>query len=538
MKQSSLNAALALALSVAGCGSREPGFEATPSLLDPVALEDRVVFVDTNRAQARLIDVSGAGAPRAPVVVPVVKNATRVEPRRAHPDQLLALCAGQRDVEGVVPEQPGLVLLDAQGKSTTYRYDSAFDRLVQSEDGKFAFLFYDPSVGGGDDVLKNPNEVAVIDLDAKLAEPTLKTLRSLGESPRAVAFSDSPVSIGGSDRNLAVVLLNKDIAVIDLSHLERAEFTVELTKPGTTTLKAAQVLFSTEEEKPKIYIRAEGTDDVFVLSIEAESTAAGPDGAVSQGDNDFALSFNQFGAGAGAQPGDIALFKDSDKVRLLVTGPGNRTAVVIDADTGSTTSVTLPVPASKIHLFNGPKPSDATPAARALLYTPGSQSVVFLDLESFGTKTNRGGNPELLTLPASYAALSELDDDTVMLTNQSAGLSLLRLGDRALSPITGPNLVDAVPDLGAHKLWLAPAGSRLGYLDLANFHPNEVRLDAPIEHLVRVPSRSSAHPKVVVTHPSSIGALTVLDATDPADLHLAWGVSNYLLEGVLGGAAK
>jgi hypothetical protein len=526
-----------VSVAAAGCGSREPRFEVTPTLLDPVAIEDHVVLVDSNRAEARIIDVSGPSAPRAPVVLPVVKNATHVEPRNAHPDQLLALCAGQRDVEGVVPEQPGLVLLDAKGTSKTYRYDSAFDRVVQSEDGKFAFLFFDPASASGD-VLKNPNEVAVIDLDAETAKPTLKTLRSLGESPRAVAFSDHPISIGGSERNLAVVLLNRDFAVIDLTHLERSEFTVELTKPGATTVSAAQVLFSTDEEKPKIYIRAAGTDDVFVVSIESGSTAVAPDGAVSQGDNDFALSFNQFSTGAGAQPGDIALFRDGGKVRLLVTGPGNRTAIVVDADTGNTTSVTLPVSASRIHLFTGPKPSDATPAARALLYSPGSQGVVFLDLADFGSKTNRGGNAELLTLPVPYAELTELDDDTVMFLNQSAGLSLLKLGDRALSPITGPSLVDAVPDLAVHKLWLAPSGPRLGYLDLANFHPNEVRLDAPIQHLVRVPSRSNAHPKVVVTHPSSIGALTVLDAEDPSNLGLAWGVSNYLFEGVLQGGGR
>jgi hypothetical protein len=529
--------ALALAATATtACGDREPRFEVSPKLFDPAAVDDHVVFVDSARAEARVLDVSGSAPPAAPTVVPLVPNATHAEARKGHSDQLLVLCAGQRDIAGSTPAQPGLVVLGADGKNTTFRYDSAFDRIAQSDDGRFAFLFYDPSKTTGGDALKNPNEVAVIDLDAKSAKPSLKTLRSLGESPRTVSFSPSPVNVSGTDRNLAVVLLDKDFAVIDLSHFDRSEFTVELTKPGASSLTAAQVLYSTKEAKPKIYLRADGTDDVFVVTLDSRTTA-GASSAVSQGDNDFVLSFNQFGTGMGARPADIALFEDGGATRLLVTGPGNGTAIVVDADTGNTATVMLPAPQSKIHLFTGPKPSDATPAPRALLYTPGGQSVVFLDLAGFGTEDNRAGNAELLALPTPYANLSELDDDTVMLPVQGNGFNLLKLGDRAVSPITGPNVVDAVPDLAVGKLWLAPVGTELGYLDLSNFHPNEVRLDDSIEHIVSVPSRSS-HPKVVATHPSSLGSFTVIDAKDPSNLALAYTVNDFLFQGVLGGGSR
>jgi hypothetical protein len=407
---------------------------------------------------------------------------------------------------------------------------------VQSADGRYAFLFFDPTANSAT-VLKNPNEVAVIDLDSKNTEPELKTLRSLGESPQAVAFSDKPASIAGSDRDLAVVLLDRDFAVIDLLHVDRPEFTVELTKAGTSALSAQQVLFSSDESPPKIYVRAQGTDDVFVVSLEPRSSSGADAGVATPDANDFVLSFNQFGMGTNAQPGDFALFQDGGKTRLLVTGPGNSTAIVVDADTGDTTPVMLPTSASKIQLFTGPKPSDATPAQRALLYSPGSQSVVFLDLEGFGTKTNRAGNPELLTLSAPYAKLAPLDDQTVMLLNQGSGLNLLKLGDRVLSPITGPNLIDAIPDLSVGKLWLAPAGDYLGYLDLADFHPNEVRLEDQIDHMVVVPTKS-VHHKVVVTHPSSLGALTVLDASNPADLGSAYMIRDFLFQGVLQGGAQ
>ena len=52
---------------------------------------------------------------------------------------------GQADTsKNVVPEQPGLVVIDSNGKTKIYRYDSPFDRMEQSDDGQFAFLFFGP----------------------------------------------------------------------------------------------------------------------------------------------------------------------------------------------------------------------------------------------------------------------------------------------------------------------------------------------------------------------------------------------------------
>lgn len=520
-----------------GCGEREPAIDTELKLLPPMAVSDHVVILDSGRSQARLLDVSGT-APAAPVVVPLVKNATKAELRKGHSDELLVLCAGQPDTSrSVTPERPGLVKLDSNGGSTVYRYDSSFDRMVQSDDGRYVFLFFGPDTGDGT-TLRNPNEVAFIDLDSDDDKPALKTLRSLGESPQDVKFS-GPMTISGAERHLAVVLLERDVAVVDLSHFDRSEFTVELTKPGASGLNAAQVYFSTADTDPRIYLRAEGSDDVFVISIE-DAVAASPDGAGPAGENDFSLNFSQLGIGAGAGPSDIRPFVDQGKTRLLVAAPGKNTAVVVDADSGRTTTIGLPMRASQILMYEGPKPSSQEPAQRALLYAAGSSSVAFIDLEGLGTESNRSGNVEVLQVPQAYAKVTPLGDgpsvDQVMLLHQGTGLSLLNLGDRSLSPITGPNVIDAIPDLEVEKLWLTPPGDRLGFLTLTDYHPNEVRLDAVIDRFVLVPS---AHVrKVAVTHPGAMGYLTVLDANTPTDLGKAFAVSGYLFGDVLGGANR
>jgi hypothetical protein len=530
--------AAVLLLAASGCGEREPAMDASVKLLDPMAVSDHVVIVDTGRAQARLLDVSG-GAPPAPVVIPLVKNPTKAELRKGHADELLVLCAGQPDTSrDVTPERPGLIKIDSNGRSTAYRYDSPFDRMVQSDDGKYAFLFFGPGTDDGT-TLRNPNEVAFVDLDSDDEKPALKTLRSLGESPQDVKFS-GPMSINGAERNLAVVLLQRNIAVVDLSHFDRSEFTVELAKPGAAGLNAAQVYFSTQDVDPKIYLRAEGSDDVFVISIESAVAPASPDGGGPAGDNDFSLNFSQLGTGPGAGPSDIRPFVDNGKTRLLVAAPGKNTAVVIDADSGRTTTIALPMKASQILLYEGPKPSSSEVAQRALLYSPGSSTVAFMDLVELGSESNRSGNVEVLQVPQAYAKVTPLGDgpsvDQVMLLHQGTGLSLLNLGDRSISPITGPNVIDAIPDLDVGKLWLTPPGDRLGFLTLTDYHPNEVRLDAVIDRFVSVPSAHER--KVAVTHPGAMGYMTVLDARTPADLGKAFAVSGYLFEGVLGGANR
>jgi hypothetical protein len=147
-------------------------------------------------------------------------------------------------------------------------------------------------------------------------------------------------------------------------------------------------------------------------------------------------------------------------------------------------------------------------------------------------------NVDTLTIEQPYGSVVSLDQNLTLFVHESSGLSLLDLGERTVTPITGPNLLSAVPDPIAQKLWLAPSGGQdVAYLDLANgFHPNQVRVDAPIDHLVTVASPS--RPRVVVTHPSAMGYATVLDAKNPTEPSSAYAMRDYLFQGILNGSGK
>jgi hypothetical protein len=509
----------ALATLASACAAEDRDVDRAVGPMDVTSVTDHVVFVDHGRNEALLLDVSRSSPPASASIVPLVTNPIQVVSRLKHPDQVLVLSLGQPDDGVAPPEKPGLAIVDARGKNRTFRYDSAFDALAQSDDGRSTLLYFTSGAGGGG-VLFNPNEVAILDLD-KTDAPQVLTPRPLGGTIQHVAFSPPDFAIDGVPRRLAVTLFDKYLNILDLDHLALSEFSVELAPAKSNAIRLSQVLFSSTESK--VYVLATGTDNVFVVTLSPRTPSPS-----EPKQNDFSPSVTQFPAGTG--PTDLALFDDGNKHRLLVASPGSSEIVVGDSDSNNVTNVPLGAPGNKILLFSGTSPTDAVVAPRALIYTPGSSVVSFVDLAKLTEEGTR--NVERRDLSEAYSDAIPLDAHTVMLPHVGTGLSLLNLSERTIGIISGPNLKGAVSDEAVNKLWLAH-GNKVGYLDLTkDSHPNEVRVDAVVDALVTVPSKT---PKVVVTHAYGTGWATVLDAKDPNDLAAAYSMRGFFLDGVLQG---
>ncbi|HVU02973.1 MAG TPA: hypothetical protein VHE30_14535 [Polyangiaceae bacterium] len=532
MNRSTFVPALVLALGLVGCGDRGARVDRQVGPFDVATITDHLVYVDHGRSEAILLDLS-SGPPGAPSVVPVVPNPVRVERRLGNPDQLLILSAGIPDEAGAEnPQKPGLTVLEASGKTRTFRFDGAFDSLTQSPDGRYALLSFSSQASSGS-LLFNALEIAVVDLESE-SDPRVLTLRNLGSGAiRSILFSPKDFSIGGLPRRLAVVLFDSYFAIVDLEQMfvssPYAEYSVELLGATAAGGRLAQVEFSTGSTSDgRLYLRADGSDDVYVVQLsEKASTPSSP--------NPFLPSINtQF---VGGRPTDIALFSDqAGALELLVAAPSARSAFVVDSALRVTTQP-LPDDAHRVLVYSGPKPGDPTVEARAVAYSEQSSTVTFLDVEHLGDPTGRG--VETLQLAQQFTAPVPLDDDTVMLPHVTTGLSLLRLADRTVSEISGPNLGGAVPDvvrrddgsIVSDKIWLAH-GDKLGFLDLTrSFLPSELRVDAPIQQTLTVPGNA---PKVVVTHEDALGWITVLDAADPS-LDTAYSVRGFLVNDLLVG---
>jgi hypothetical protein len=65
-------------------------------------------------------------------------------------------------------------------------------------------------------------------------------------------------------------------------------------------------------------------------------------------------------------------------------------------------------------------------------------------------------------------------------------------------------------------LWVAPNGStRVGFVDLSDFHPGEIRLDSPVSEVIPLPVAMGAPARVLAIHPATAGSLTLLDGDNP-----------------------
>jgi hypothetical protein len=521
--------AIALGLCVLGaaCGGRNHEFEQPLSLLDtPLALDDQLVLVDTAGHRAFMLGVTGTHPDATPREVPLPRAPSAIF-RRNGENEALILCAGQRASSSEDAEPAVLVALTSSGKTRNYTLGNPFETLIQSEDGHYAILL---KSGGAARLLENPNEVAILDLTKDPAKDKagaikLRTLRSFGDSPLAVVFSPN-MTILGTERRLAVVLSAANVTLIDLSHLDRQETTVQLSAAGGQPVAPTQVVFN--GQNAEIYVRGAGSSDVFVFTLTER-----PGGIQSPGEkephNDFRPSIDQLGVGG--RPSDMALYGSDANARLLVLASDTQRAALVDVATSQVTNVQLPTAATQVLLFEAASPRDDQPAERALLYEPNASSLTFLDLADLEQRGTR--NLEQVSLDRPIAKLIPiLQEHQVLIIHDSGGVSLVDLVGRTVSPIkTPPNvkLQDALFDEQRHKLWVGPSGQPfVGLLDLQTGDTPEVLLDSDVQALVPLFSRG----KVVAVHQSAIGYLTVLDAASPKR-ETAKSVRGFLVAGLL-----
>ncbi|MDH5674663.1 MAG: hypothetical protein OEZ06_21225 [Myxococcales bacterium] len=489
-----------------GCGERGEWVDERPELLGgpvaPVALGETLVLVEASKHSALLMQPDSDNDPK---VVELPHGPIQMLLRNGAPEALV-LSQGLRANAEEKAEPAALTALDADGKTRIYELGNPFNRLSQSDDGRYAFLY---KSNLSERLLDNPNEVAVIDLDASPdggGAISLRTLRSFGDSPERIVFSPT-MTIVGEERRLSLVLSQTNVTLLDLDHLDRRETTVQLSGSGGPLVQPSQVVFS--ETEPVLYVRGEGSDDVFVFNL-----AERPGGSAAvdeEGEhNDFRPFINQLGVGS--DPSDMALYESADGPRLLVVAAGSQQIAIVEADTSQVTQIPLPARARNLLLFEGTSPRDDRVAQRALLYESGNPTVTFLDLEDAEQEKSR--NLDTLRLDAPFDRLIPmLDEGMVLVVHDGSGISLIDLADRTVSPIrSSQQLNDAFVDRARRKLWVGPQGQpRIGSLAFDTGETDELLLDAPVRSLVPMLDAG----RLAVVHENAAGHITWIDADNP-----------------------
>jgi hypothetical protein len=516
--------ACALVLLTAACGEREGDFNQSLALRsEAVGIDHSLVMVSETSNKAFVLDLEALGAP--PKVLELPSNPALLD-KRNEADEALILCKGQRGTAYEDAEPSVLTVITAKGSMREYTLGSPFDAIEQSGDGRYALAYRTKS--SSDRLLENPNEIAIVDLEADAdADDDDKdavhnrTLRSFGDAPSKIVFSP-PMDILGEKRRLAVVLSTRNVTLIDLAHLDREETTVQLSQEIGSAVSPTQVLFSTTD--PVLYVRGSTADDLYAFDLTARP------GGIEDDDgglhNDFRPTINQLGVGA--RPSDMALYESSDGARLLTLTDSGLSLAVVNTSTGQATNVPVASHAHSLLVFDAPSPRDDTVAPRALLYDIDSTVVTFVDLADIEERRTRNLDP--LTLDRTVRRLIPMLSESLVLAIHDEGVSLIDLASRTVSPISSNvQLEDALFDEAGRRFWVGPDGQPwVGVLDLETGTPGEVLLDAPIRRLVPLFDAGL----IAVMHESNVGHVTVIDLDQP-DRKNARSVRGFLLAAAL-----
>jgi hypothetical protein len=512
----------------AGCGGRQEDLEKPLSLDTPLALKGTLVFLDHDNDRAFLLDVTQKPLESAAQVVELPHDPVLLVRRNAA-DEALVLSLGQRASSTEDDEPAELAALRDDGTLRRYKLGNSFDKLSQSEDGRYALLF---KSGESMRLIGNPNEIAIVDLSKSPKDKgavSLRTLLSFGESPLSAVFSPQ-MEIVGEKRRLAIVLSQKNVTLIDLDHLDRRETTVQLSRQGDQAVVPVQIAFN--PSAPELYVRGENSSDIFVFNLSprpGSDVESGEAPVMDDGKahNDFRPFIDQLGVGG--RPTDITVYDDGAGPRLLVLTGAEQTAAIVEASTREIVSVSLPAFAQHALVFQAASPRDSKVATRALLYSEDSAALTFIDLVDVADSGNR--NVEQLVLERNVAKLIPLDaEKRVLVLHDGGALSLVDLAGRTVSPISSDTpLLDASFDATHHALWVGPSDQpRVGWLELDTGDTHELLLDSSIETFV--PMFESG--RIAIVHPSAVGDVTVLDAVHPSR-QSAQTVRGFLIAGLL-----
>jgi hypothetical protein len=501
-------------------------------------MDDQLAFLDPK--QERIFAVDPSVRDLKPRVFKTHTQPLLAEKRNVA-NEVLVLSAGKATGKDAEPARLSRqVLVDGQA-DVPLDLPARYNRLNQSGDGRFAILSFD---GNGADsagtLLYNPNDLYLVDFTASPPGRS-RPIRSLGGKPEKIVFAPRG-TLFGRERTLAVVFSSNYVTLFEVdppskaSAVEPKEITISLTPDGARKVVPTQVLF--DMDRPAIYVLAEGSNDIFHVSLDANDAPKG-------NDNDFRATLSLMGAGQ--SPRSMALYGEGNARRLLVASPASQQIVVLNPKTGDSTPIQIAMAPDTIFTFTGASPKDTKPKERALLLNLGSGSnvVAFADLENIESSKEMGleswpasANLQRATpLSAQKGVLVEYKGNSA-----SAGLSLVDLEERTILPMGATGMLGAiaVDPTQNGRVWSSGMDRRLVYIDIAKgvFLPGEVRLDDPIASVIALPKPSADAIRYVFAlhgQGNRVGGLTVLPADKPtrADARSIFGFTfaNYLDRG-------
>ena len=478
---------------------------------DVVATDSKLVFLNYNQNEAVLIDATDGAQSVQRINLPV--GPMYAEKRKGNEDEVLILGYGSEGSRDSSEQPATLTRLNSQGQLVSYNLGfNPFDTLVQDPEGRFVFLL---RRGNNDALIRNLNEIAVVDLAAPATSVNAVVIQTLESQPYSFFFSEQ-FKIGGTVRKLVCIASVNALSLVDLEHLDRMPTTVYLGQEEDANILPRQVIF--DSATSRIYVRSENSDDLFTLRLSARDADVGH--------NNFATSMDI--VAVGSEPSEMEMYSENGNSYLAVISARSHEAYFVDTATSKTWSVGVPAGISRIKVFQRSHVDNIT--LHALLWAPGNQNFYimdFLNLEEMqGQNIRKIGQSQM---PADEL-MSAFSGNRMLLLHQGSGLSIIDMDKETIEPFSSQvRLTDAAFDRTRNQFWVGPSRQlRIAYVNIENGKTDELLMDEPIEDIVPIFEAG----KLAVIHMSALGAVTMVDVDDPSR-NTAFMVKGFWMENSL-----
>lgn len=491
-----------------GCTPEETHFDAPLVDAEPVGLEGAVALPD--HALHRMLFLTAKSTSELETeVVPIGQNIATMQPS-SDGSQLYVLSRGVVPRRSDDDERPQLTVFDGRAdaqerKVRTFELDDPMERLALDHAGEWVAAF------GGDAKVVNPNELVLFDLssneDNSLA--TSKTIRSFGGAPEELLFTHELHVPGGAPRRFLLVRTDRDVTLVDLLDLERAEVTVKLPEDGAgSTPRPLQVVYDDGDEDDdgdaRLAIRLENSTDVVVVGLgpsEVDGRAYAP--AINIVD-------------VGGVPSAIDFVRTDGGLRLAALVPAAARATLVDPETTFAEVVNLPGAFSSMRRITSVV-EEAPESGDVALLWGASRNIAFWSLGSTSETPYRSvDTAELSFVVTRVLDVPSPNSHLKVLRGEGSDIFVLDLNRRQSFPLN-TSFEDAQitvsPD--GQRLWAYEGESQwFSAIRLEDLHPEAVYADNKVDSVFDVQTKQDDRAAIVL-HLREGWNATLLDAEDP-----------------------
>lgn len=504
-----------LALGLTGCGDRPEFYElnfrsdGAVGLASAVAVVDgaanRVAFLRSPRALELSVDY-----------VPVGRNVRTVRASRDG-TKLFVLSRGVARRRHLDDERPRFTVIDAsEGTPRVVRDDElaqGLSALVVDDAGEWAVIYdFGPS---SDAYVTNPNELILVDLTSN-DEPIAVSLDSRGGRPLALRFTGAMRMPNGGERRFLVVLREHDIALVDLTDLDRQVTVGSPATEGDGDARPIEVVeFSgSREDNAKFAIRFEGESTIGIVELAEPETG--------EKDRAFSIAYNLIDVGGVAS--SIEYVRTDGGVRLAAVVPSTATAQLIDTVSSDVTEVKLGYSFSGIKLVTDDIDHRPESGDVAILYSDRDTAVGFWSLGKTAERAYRSLETQdigvtvgqVLDVPGEdYSAYKLLK------SQRGAQFFVLDLNRRRSFPLLALTSAELSVSLDGQRVWAYDeGGTELARVTFDDLHPVSLNTERSIAGVFDI-QRDDGGRAAIALHlvqGEGFGA-TVFDAFEPDSAH-------------------